>query len=179
MHTNMRSVTNMSIVKADFTAEEWSTIVEAPPLAGMRMLVAEHGGHHRELAAIAQAYGLARDQHWSPHGGRRRLIDEIVWESLRIDETRFGSPAAIDSEAIRSGVGGSLRDAVDVLERTAGVDDVEDYRAFVSGLAQHVAESKKEGAFLGIGGMRITEEEQAALDEITTALGSSGDQAVG
>jgi hypothetical protein len=167
--------TNMSIVKADFTADEWSTIVEGPPLAGMRMLAAERGGHVRELAAIAQAYGLARDRHWSPDGGRRRLIDEIVWESLRIDESRFGSPGAIDSEAIRSGAGQCLRDAIDILERKAGVGDVEDYRGFVGGLAQHVAESKKEGAFLGIGGTRITEDEQAALDEIAGALSSHQD----
>jgi hypothetical protein len=156
--------------KADFSAEEWSLIVEGPPIAGMRMLVAEHGGHVREIAAIAEAYATARGQRWSPHGGARKLIDEIVWESLQINRTRFGSPDAVNSEELLHATGTCLREAVETLERKTDVDDVEDYRGFVLGLAQHVAESRKEGSFLGVGGTRVSEDEQAALDEIAAAL---------
>jgi hypothetical protein len=156
--------------KADFSEEEWSLIVKGPPIAGMRMLVAEHGGHAREIAAIAEAYGTARGQRWSAGGGRQRLIDEIVWESLRIDHPRFGSPHAVNTEALLKSTGKCLRDAVEALERKAATGDVEDYRSFVLGLAQHVAESRTEGSHLGIGGSRVTENEQAALDEIAAAL---------
>lgn len=165
-----RGMVRAMATKADFSADEWSLIVEAPLIAGMRMLVAEHGGHVREIAAIAEAYGTARDQRWSPHGGRRKLIDEIVWESLQLDRTRFGSPEAVNSQALLDGTGTCLHEAIAILQRKADVDDVEDYRSFVLDLARHVAESQKEGGFLGIGGTRVTEREQAALDEIAAAL---------
>lgn len=40
--------------KADFNAEEWSTLVEAPVLAGMRVVTAGRGGTLRE--SMAKAY---------------------------------------------------------------------------------------------------------------------------
>jgi hypothetical protein len=131
--------------KADFSADERSLIVEGPPLAGMGMLVAEHGGQVREVAAIA-------------------ATDEIVRESLRINRTRFGSPDAVNSEELMHGAGTCLREAVETLERKAEVDDVADHRRFVLGLAQHVAESWKEGSFLGVGGNRVSEDGGARRD---------------
>ena len=38
-------------------------------------------------------------------------------------------------------------------------------------MSQEVAEAAKEGGFLGIGGVRVSEAEQAALREISDALG--------
>jgi hypothetical protein len=38
-------------------------------------------------------------------------------------------------------------------------------------VAQAVASAHKEGGFLGIGGKQITDAENQALDEISTALG--------
>jgi len=35
---------------------------------------------------------------------------------------------------------------------------------------QHVAEASKEGGFLGIGGVRVSEAEKATLTEISSAL---------
>lgn len=38
-------------------------------------------------------------------------------------------------------------------------------------IAQAVAEAHKEGGFLGVGGKQVSEEEQAALDDIKATLG--------
>ena len=46
--------------KADFNAEEWSTVVEGPLLAGMRVVLAHGGGTIRETMAIGKVYAEAR-----------------------------------------------------------------------------------------------------------------------
>ena len=46
--------------KADFNAEEWSTVVEAPVLAGMRVVSAGRGGTIRETLAMGKVYAAAR-----------------------------------------------------------------------------------------------------------------------
>ena len=42
--------------KADFNADEWSTIVEAPVLASMHVVGAGRGGTIRESLAIGRVY---------------------------------------------------------------------------------------------------------------------------
>jgi hypothetical protein len=49
--------------------------------------------------------------------------------------------------------------------------DIEAYRELVMNVAQKVAEASKEGGFLGIGGTRVSKEEEQALAAIKTALG--------
>jgi len=41
--------------KADFNAEEWSTIVDGPLYAGMRVVSADRGGTLRESLAMGRA----------------------------------------------------------------------------------------------------------------------------
>ena len=42
--------------KADFTAEEWETVLEGPTSAGMAVITAERGGSFRESYSMAKAY---------------------------------------------------------------------------------------------------------------------------
>ena len=42
--------------KADFNAEEWSTLVEAPALVALRVIAAERGGTLRESLSLGRAY---------------------------------------------------------------------------------------------------------------------------
>ena len=62
--------------KADFTEEEWKTILEAPPSAGLIVILSDRGGSIRETFSMASAYTEARKQH-----GESELLDEIVHEA--------------------------------------------------------------------------------------------------
>jgi hypothetical protein len=53
--------------KADFSAEEWETISEAPATAGLLVMTAQRGGVFRETLAIAKAYTEARQKHGQKH----------------------------------------------------------------------------------------------------------------
>jgi len=43
-------------------------------------------------------------------------------------------------------------------------------KSWLRQISQHVAAASKEGGFLGIGGVRISEAEKATLNEISSAL---------
>ncbi len=149
--------------KAEFNAEEWSTVVEAPVLAGMRVVTAHRGGTIRESLAMGKVYTHAREQH-----GENELLDELV-----------SSPPAMDQERLRAAGDLSrasaerLREAIELLEQKASPEEVEAYKRFVASVAEAAAKAHKEGGFIGIGGKEVSESEQAALDEIAATLGTT------
>ncbi len=65
-----------------------------------------------------------------------------------------------------------LREALHILEAKGSPEDVDAYKRFVLAVAQAAAEAHKEGGFIGIGGRRVSAEEQAALDDIAGVLGA-------
>ena len=73
--------------KADFTPEEWKTVLEGPPSAGLIVITAQRGGTFRETISMAKAYTEARQEH-----GSSELLDEIVSTKPQVDHTRYHSP---------------------------------------------------------------------------------------
>jgi hypothetical protein len=150
--------------KADFNAEEWSTVVDGPVYAGMQVISAHRGGTLRESLAMGRVYQEAREHH-----GESELLDELV-----------KSPPSIDADRIRDAGGNiavvasqQLRGAIRILEAKSAASEVDAYKRFVMTVAQAVAGAHKEGGFLGIGGKQISDAENQALDEISTALGAA------
>ena len=143
--------------KADFTPEEWDTVLKGPPSAGVIVLTAERGGTFRESFAMAKAYVEARQHH-----GESELLDEIVSAKPEVDRTRFHSVEEVKGHGLQT-----LRDAVSLLEQKAAPDEVEGYKRFVVSVADHVAKAHREH------GQEVSEAEQAAIDEIARTLGSA------
>jgi hypothetical protein len=146
--------------KADFTEEEWKTILEGPPSAGLVVILSDRGGSIRETFSMAKAYTEARKQH-----GESELLDEVVSAKPEMDHTRAGSPDELKQHNLDN-----VRQAVATLRTKASDEEVEEYRKFVRGLAEHVAEARKEG-FMGLSGERVSDAERAAIGEVETALG--------
>lgn len=149
--------------KADFNAEDWSTVVDGPLYAGLRVIAADRGGTLRESLAMGRVYEQARAKH-----GASPLLDELIKSPPAIDQERLkqagGELSAVTAE--------HLRKAMSILESKATPADVDAYKTFVMSVAQAVAQAHKEGGFLGIGGTRVSEAEDQALDEISLALGT-------
>jgi hypothetical protein len=141
--------------KADFTEQEWDQVLSGPPLAGLVVITAEHGGTMRETFAMAKAYAEARQQH-----GNSELLDEIVAAKPERDHTRFHSHDELQAHAVEV-----LHDAVALLEAKATAQEVDDYRRFILTLARKVAERHEED------GAAISPSEQRALDDLAGALG--------
>ena len=148
--------------KADFNAEEWSSVVDGPLYAGMRVVSADRGGTLRESLALGRVYQEARGRQ-----GQSELLDELL-----------KSPPSIDADRVRQAGGDlgavtteRLREAMRVLEAKATPEEVDAYKRFVMTVAQAAAGAHKEGGFLGIGGKQVSDAENRALDEISSVLG--------
>jgi len=148
--------------KADFNAEEWSLVLEGPPIAGMTVMAAERGGTLRESVSMGKAYAEARQAQ-----GASELLDEIVAANPEFDRQRFRSAEDLKTQGARR-----LTEAVQLLDQKATPQEVDDYKRFILDLAERVARAHKEGGGLGLGGKEVSDSEQAALDEIATTLGS-------
>lgn len=146
--------------KADFNADDWTTVVEGPLLAGMRVITSDRGGTIRESIAMGKVYQQARQEQ-----GSSELLDELV-----------ATPPAMDPQKMQaSSQGGKvstagISEAVQLLEQKASPEETEAYKGFVRAVGDAVARAHKEGGFLGVGGKEISPEEQTALDEVEAAL---------
>jgi hypothetical protein len=149
--------------KADFNAEEWTTIGEGPLYAGMRVIAADRGGTLRESLALGRVYRETRERE-----GASGLLDELVKSPPSIDPKQLQEAGANIGEAASA----RLREAVAILSSKATPDEVDAYKRFVMTVAQAVAGAHKEGGFLGIGGKQVSDAENQALDELSIALGS-------
>jgi len=152
--------------KADFNAEEWSLVIEAPPLAGLIVITAQRGGTLRESISLGKAYAEAREDH-----GNSELLDAIVAERPEMDPKKYESMEALREQGL-----GRLREAVELLEGRATPEEVDDYKRFIVGLAGRAARAHKSGGFLGIGGEEVSDAERVAMDEINTAVDSPGQE---
>jgi hypothetical protein len=144
--------------KADFSEQEWDLIREAPLDAGMVVVTADHGGTTRETFAMAKGYAEARKQH-----GNSQLLDELVSARPERDHTHYHSFDELKEHALQT-----VRDAVALLEGKASADEVEEYRRFIGSLMDRVARRHEEH------GTAISAKEQAAIGEVTAALGARG-----
>lgn len=146
--------------KAQFDAEEWERISAAPSIAAMYVITAEKGGTLRESMAVGKVYAEARKDSTGSE-----LVDEVVLSVNAVSPNEFGSKEELQAEAISH-----IEEAKRTLAAKADDDEVSAYRDFVLAVAQRVAEADKSGGFLGVGGERVTEHEQAAIEEIRAAL---------
>jgi hypothetical protein len=141
--------------KADFTEEEWETVLEGPTSAGLIVSTAQRGGSFRESFSLAKAYAEVRTT-----TGASALMDEIAQSKPKVDRARQGS-----AEDLREHHLGIIREAVSLLEAKASPEELEGYRRFTLGLAERVARAKEEGEG------PVSDAERAAIDEISATLG--------
>jgi hypothetical protein len=143
--------------KADFSEQEWDTVLEGPTSAGMIVATAERGGSFREALAMAKVYAEARKEH-----GESQLLDEIAAHRPEMDRTRAASPEDYKAHALQR-----VRDAVALVEAKATPVELGEYRQLVATVAKRVAEAKKEKGGEG----PVSEAESAAIAEVEAALG--------
>jgi hypothetical protein len=142
--------------KSDFTEEEWKQVLQGPPSAGTLVMTAQRGGTFRETFSMAKSYAEARKHH-----GESQLLDEIAATKPEFDRTRHHSMEELSESALQH-----IRDAVELVAAKATPEELDQYREFVTTLAQRVAEAHREG------GERVSEAETAALGEVAEALGT-------
>ena len=144
--------------KADFNADEWERIAQAPAFAGLMVIFADRGGTLRESIALGKAYAEAR------RDGGSELLEQVVASPPQVDPKSIGTPDQLPER---------IREAVRIVEQKATPEETEEYRQFILRVADVVAHAHKEGGVLGIGGKEVSPEEQAVLDQLSSTLGTA------
>jgi hypothetical protein len=143
----------------DFTDDQWKIVTMGPAAAGMLVIQADHGGAVKEAFSMARAYTDVRETH-----GESQLLDEVGRTQPKFDH-KPGKPDEMNERNLQH-----IRDAVALIVQKGDKQELADYKAFIANVAKKVAEARKEG-FLGLSGDLVSDKEQAALDQITEALG--------
>ena len=99
------------------------------------------------------------------------LLGELLGELTNMDSFKQTRPdfEGRDLDAVRSQAVDDVKEAAALADR-AGADGAS-YKQFVYDVAVAAAEAAKEGDIMGIGGVRVSDEEKAALAQLAQALG--------
>ena len=153
-------------LRRSFSNAEWEKVRLAPLAAVYLVAVASPSGlmgEIKELSAAAEAVSQAVKTE-SPTS----LIATAFGSGLDKGELDLLQKDAQPKEQIL----GTLREGLALVSQKSPAD-VAAFRNIVLDAAQKAAEAAKEGGFLGIGGTRVSNEEQQALNEIRGALAMS------
>jgi hypothetical protein len=157
----------------DYTGQEWAAVVAGPYLAALYIVVADPNfGYFQEIAAMTKAMidsasktandlikAVALDLTSSETQGEIRQ----QFEALKGQE---------DLAALKETLTDGIVGAADVVA-TRSTDDGQAYRKWLLYLAEVTAEGSREGGFLGIGAVRVSDREKQGLEELAHALGVS------
>lgn len=160
------------LTKNNFAGADWNTLRDTPHLVGFATLLSGASGLGTVKESIAIAQGIIEGQTSSIPLIRdlsNRAEIQAAQESLR--STLGGLEANVPKERLRSLALERVGAATSLLDSAGGSqEETTAYRQWLYGLAEKVAKAAKEGGFLGIGGTWVSEEEQAFLAELRTAL---------
>lgn len=147
--------------KQDFDPEEWQLLTAMPWIAGVLVIAADPSWRVvGEFKAMAAA--VVDDE---PQGAPSSLIKELLADM----ETATDSDEVGDgqSEAEMFGV---LEQCGALIAARCTADEAGVLRAWVLKVAHATAEARDEGGFLGIGSVRVSEDERSALSRIDAAI---------
>ena len=160
--------------KSNFTPEEWKLLLESVMMAGIAVTAAEPSGLWGLLKeSLASGSALVQAQ-VDPRSGP--LVKAVVadletpqGQSIARDGLReklaSRNPAELKAQCIET-----LRQAGALIDSKTP-DDAAAFKGWLREISQHVAEAAKEGGFLGIGGVLVSDAEKATLAEISSVLG--------
>lgn len=158
-------------LKTDYTPDEWKSILAAPYFSAMYIIVSDMNvAFFQELAAMSQAVMA------SISGTKSEFIKTVATDLLSKETQEDIKPELDklkdqkDPSALMQSMLDHITSSVDLVDEKSA-EDGDAYRRYLVYLAQITAEGSKEGGFLGIGAVRVSEKEQAALDELAQVLG--------
>lgn len=161
--------------KDTYSADEWAAITTAPMLAGSYISLSDPG--ITSILGESAAMMKAMTQGEVPPDAKA-LVDSIMAGLQQMQESKERpqmpeltedqkkNPAAAKAELLEQ-----IAKATAAVTAKGSPAEATAYKKWVMSVATATAEAAKEGGFMGIGGKRVSAEEEAALAELGTAMG--------
>jgi hypothetical protein len=154
--------------QSDYPQEEWTALVRSPLVAGLAISVADPGGPIELLketsAALRTVTEPSADQPELVAAVKTALGEMASRRQNPLSEFKPKGPQA------RQQVLDELRAVNDTLAAKATPEEAAAFRAWLRKAAQDAADAAKEGGFMGVGAVRVSEGEQQMLDELAKVL---------
>ena len=159
--------------KSNFTPDEWKLLLESVMMASIAITAAEPSG----------LWGLLQESFAGGTELAKAKMNPSADELIKAVVADFGTAEgrSIARDGLKEKFTGSkppeikakcidtLRQVAEVVDTKAPGDAVA-FKTWLRQISQHVAEAAKEGGFLGIGGVAVSDAEKATLAEISGAL---------
>lgn len=155
--------TKSEALRSHFADDEWVKVRLAPLAAASLVITAspsDKGDTQSELGAAAAALNNAR-------GAARpeALINVAFPQDVTMAD--FGD---FLKTTPRAAMASTIKAATDLVRKNTDPAQLAAYQAMVKDVAQKAAEAAKEGGFIGMGKKLVSDEEQAALKEVSEAV---------
>ena len=159
--------------KADFSEDEWATLVRSPMVAGAAITLADPGG---PIEVVKETSAVLKFATSSSSEQRDDLVGELAREVRGLAEQRknplgdFKPRGALAGKAI---VDETAR-ANEIVSAKASPEETDAFRAWIMECAQRAADAAKEGGFMGFHAERVSQGEKDMLAQLRSALSMSG-----
>ncbi|MCS6881252.1 MAG: DUF937 domain-containing protein [Oscillochloridaceae bacterium] len=150
-------VTEVRAMKGRFSAQEWAQVRNGPMAATTLVIAASPSSAGKTAQEMAAALDSVRE---SVKDAAPTSLLAALYHPGVDDLTAEGITDAL----------GAAKQAAALVEKNVP-EEAKAYKELLVKAAYAAAESVKEGGFLGIGGKKVTPEEQAAIDALVAALG--------
>jgi hypothetical protein len=155
--------------KADYTADEWNLLMNAPGMAAMAVVAASPSGPIgviKEMFAVGKGFQEAGGQ-----GATNALISALVADVKAGSRPTLPAERPQGMQEVKDHALRALRDVSALLARKASPAEAEEFKRWLVAMARRAAEASKEGGVLGFGGVQVSDAEKAALTDVASALG--------
>jgi hypothetical protein len=158
--------------KMEYTELEWAGLVRAPITVGSYIIVADPS----VMAMLAEMQGMmqAIQAQQAPEPAAElvaAVVAEIVAMASR--KEKIAPPQVEKSQDPKPQILADLMQDIAVLDTKVTAEEKAGFCAWLLTVASATAEAGREGGFLGIGAVRVSEQEKAALEELKQAFGLS------
>ena len=152
--------------KADFTEEEWARVVRAPLVAGLAISLADPGG---PIEAAKESMATLKSATSPP--SREQLLAEVALDIQTMAQSRENPLKGFKPAGPNPGEGvlEELRGVVAIVGAKATAEEKAAFGAWLVSSAQAAADAAKEGGFMGFHAVRVSEREQAMIEQVTEA----------
>jgi len=155
---------------SNFTPEELNLMREIIPLTGFAVAVAGNSGiigTFKEAAATVNGIGEAAAKY-----PQNELIQSLLkdFSQNRPIMPKYNPLEAGIQEKIKTDALEKTRQVIALLTQKATSQEVSEFKQWILAVSESVANAAKEGAFLGIGGERVSAAEKAVLSDLQGVL---------
>jgi hypothetical protein len=182
--------------KADYTAEEWGQLTQAPLMATMAIVAADMSGPIGLVKEMMATVKTIQETAASTTASElvKAISTDVIESQQKKDQKDQGAQPAGDAsaqptasspdpmqsmkidaknpeEAKKKAVEGCVAAAAIVTQKSPA--EADEFKQWLMTIATRTAEAGKEGGFLGIGGTRVSEKEKTELAALASALGVS------